>query len=94
MTPPEGAYYLFADYRGVPALAEMSPTQIQFIADDRLEHAGNLLDRRRLPRLMVRQRPKSLPASAVSAIVRLRKAVGRPYGIADHVVPMDGQRQV
>ena len=24
-TPPEGAYYLFADYRGVPALAEMSP---------------------------------------------------------------------
>ena len=26
-TPPEGAYYLFADYRGVPALARMSPTQ-------------------------------------------------------------------
>ena len=25
-SPPEGAYYLFADYRGVPALAEMSPT--------------------------------------------------------------------
>ena len=26
-TPPEGAYYLFADYRRVPALAAMSPTQ-------------------------------------------------------------------
>ena len=26
-TPPEGAYYLFADYRGVPALAAMSPTE-------------------------------------------------------------------
>ena len=26
VTPPEGAYYLFADYRTVPALAEMSPT--------------------------------------------------------------------
>ena len=26
-TPPEGAYYLFADYRGVPALAAMSPMQ-------------------------------------------------------------------
>ena len=26
-TPPEGAYYLFADYRGVPALAEMSPME-------------------------------------------------------------------
>ena len=25
-SPPEGAYYLFADYRGVPALANMSPT--------------------------------------------------------------------
>ena len=25
-SPPEGAYYLFADYRSVPALAEMSPT--------------------------------------------------------------------
>ena len=25
-SPPEGAYYLFADYRGVPALASMSPT--------------------------------------------------------------------
>ena len=25
--PPEGAYYLFADYRSVPALAAMSPTQ-------------------------------------------------------------------
>ena len=24
-TPPEGAYYLFADYRTVPALAEMTP---------------------------------------------------------------------
>ena len=27
VTPPEGAYYLFADYRSVPALAQMSPTQ-------------------------------------------------------------------
>ena len=27
VTPPEGAYYLFADYRRVPALAAMSPTQ-------------------------------------------------------------------
>ena len=26
-TPPDGAYYLFADYRGVPALAAMSPMQ-------------------------------------------------------------------
>ena len=26
VTPPEGAYYLFADYRGVPSLAAMSPT--------------------------------------------------------------------
>ena len=26
VTSPEGAYYLFADYRGVPALAAMSPT--------------------------------------------------------------------
>ena len=25
VTPPEGAYYLFADYRTVPALADMSP---------------------------------------------------------------------
>lgn len=25
-SPPEGAYYLFADYRSVPALAKMSPT--------------------------------------------------------------------
>ena len=25
-SPPEGAYYLFADYRDVPALADMSPT--------------------------------------------------------------------
>ena len=25
-SPPEGAYYLFADYRNVPALASMSPT--------------------------------------------------------------------
>ena len=24
-TPPEGAYYLFADYRSVPTLAKMSP---------------------------------------------------------------------
>ena len=27
VTPPEGAYYLFADYRGVPALAALTPTQ-------------------------------------------------------------------
>ena len=27
VTPPEGAYYLFADYRGVPSLAAMSPTE-------------------------------------------------------------------
>ncbi len=27
VTPPEGAYYLFADYRTVPSLAEMSPTE-------------------------------------------------------------------
>ena len=27
VTPPEGAYYLFADYRTVPALAELSPTE-------------------------------------------------------------------
>ena len=27
VTPPEGAYYLFADYRTVPALVEMSPTE-------------------------------------------------------------------
>ena len=27
VTPPEGAYYLFADYRSVPALAQMSPPQ-------------------------------------------------------------------
>ena len=27
VTPPEGAYYLFADYRTAPALAEMSPTE-------------------------------------------------------------------
>ena len=26
VTPPEGAYYLFADYRSVPALSAMSPT--------------------------------------------------------------------
>ena len=26
-TPPEGAYYLFADYRSVPALAKMSPME-------------------------------------------------------------------
>ena len=26
VTPPEGAYYLFADYRTVPALADLSPT--------------------------------------------------------------------
>ena len=27
MTPPEGAYYLFADYRSVPSLAAMSPVE-------------------------------------------------------------------
>lgn len=27
VTPPEGAYYLFADYRTVPALAKLSPTE-------------------------------------------------------------------
>ena len=27
VTPPEGAYYLFANYRSVPALADMSPTE-------------------------------------------------------------------
>ena len=27
VTPPEGAYYLFADYRTVPALAALSPTE-------------------------------------------------------------------
>ncbi len=27
MTPPEGAYYLFADFRTVPALAGRSPTE-------------------------------------------------------------------
>ena len=27
VTPPEGAYYLFADYRTVPALVELSPTE-------------------------------------------------------------------
>ncbi len=26
VTPPEGAYYLFADYRSVPALGNRSPT--------------------------------------------------------------------
>ena len=37
VTPPEGAYYLFADYRGVPALAQMSPTQAAMFL---IEHAG------------------------------------------------------
>ncbi len=27
VTPPEGAYYLFANYRSVPALADMTPTE-------------------------------------------------------------------
>ena len=27
VTPPQGAYYLFADYRRVPALAALSPTR-------------------------------------------------------------------
>ena len=36
-TPPEGAYYLFADYRGVPALAQMSPTQAAMFL---IEQAG------------------------------------------------------
>ena len=37
VTPPEGAYYLFADYRGVPALAEMSPTEAAMFL---IEHVG------------------------------------------------------
>jgi aminotransferase len=37
VTPPEGAYYLFADYRGVPALTDMSPTQAAMFL---IEHAG------------------------------------------------------
>ncbi len=36
-TPPEGAYYLFADYRRVPALAAMSPTQAAMFL---IEQAG------------------------------------------------------
>ena len=27
ITPPEGAYYLFADYRKIPKLKNLSPTQ-------------------------------------------------------------------
>ena len=37
VTPPEGAYYLFGDYRGVPALAAMSPTQAAMFL---IEHVG------------------------------------------------------
>jgi len=37
VTPPEGAYYLFADYRRVPALAEMPPTQAAMFL---IEQAG------------------------------------------------------
>ena len=37
MSPPEGAYYLFADYRGVPALAALSPTQAAMFL---IEQAG------------------------------------------------------
>ncbi len=37
VTPPEGAYYLFADYRAVPALTGMSPTQAAMFL---IEQAG------------------------------------------------------
>ena len=37
VTLPEGAYYLFADYRGVPALAPMPPTQAAMFL---IEQAG------------------------------------------------------
>ena len=37
VTPPEGAYYLFADYRRVPALAALSPTQAAMFL---IEQAG------------------------------------------------------
>ena len=37
VTPPEGAYYVFADHRGVPALAQMSPTQAAMFL---IEQAG------------------------------------------------------
>ena len=36
MTPPEGAYYLFADYRRVPALAALSPTQAAMFLIERV----------------------------------------------------------
>ena len=36
VTPPEGAYYLFADYRGVPALAAMSPTEAAMFLIERV----------------------------------------------------------
>ena len=36
-TPLEGAYYLFADYRSVPALAQISPTQAAMFL---IERAG------------------------------------------------------
>ena len=37
LTPPEGAYYLFADYRGVPELAALAPTQAAMFL---IEQAG------------------------------------------------------
>ncbi len=37
VTPPEGAYYLFADYRSVPALAQRPPTQAAMFL---IEQAG------------------------------------------------------
>jgi aspartate/methionine/tyrosine aminotransferase len=37
VTPPEGAYYLFADYRRVPELAALSPTQAAMFL---IEQAG------------------------------------------------------
>ena len=36
VTPPEGAYYLFADYRRVPALAALSPTQAAMFLIERV----------------------------------------------------------
>ena len=37
VTAPEGAYYLFADYRSVPPLAALSPTRAAMYL---IEHAG------------------------------------------------------
>ena len=36
VTPPEGAYYLFADYRDVPALAALTPTQAAMFLIERV----------------------------------------------------------